>query len=40
MGMDSDEDEAPPMLVDVEAKDEEIKEEPNVRVPITIVTGR
>jgi hypothetical protein len=40
MGMDSDEDEAPPMLVDVEAKDNEIKEEPDVRVPITIVTGR
>jgi hypothetical protein len=40
MAMDSDEDEAPPMLVDVEAKDDEIMEELNVRVPITIVTGK
>lgn len=38
--MDPDEEEAPPLLVDVEAKDDEPKEEPNIRVPITIVTGK
>jgi hypothetical protein len=38
--MDSDEEETPPLLVDVETKGDEAKEVPNVRVPITIVTGK
>jgi hypothetical protein len=40
--MDSDEEEAPPLLVDMEAngKDDEPEEKPNIRVPITIVTGK
>jgi len=38
--MDSDGEEAPPLLVDVNAKEEEPEEEQNIKVPITIVTGK
>jgi hypothetical protein len=38
--MDLDEEEVPPLLVDVKAKDNETEQEPNIRVPITIVTGK
>ena len=38
--MDSDEDEAPPLLVDIETQSDEVEEKPNIRVPITIVTGK
>jgi hypothetical protein len=39
--MDFDEDEAPPLLVDTEAKENDVLEEPKqVKVPITIVTGK
>jgi hypothetical protein len=39
--MNFDEEEPPPLLVDVEAKDDDILEEPKqVKVPITIVTGK
>jgi hypothetical protein len=39
--MDLDEDEAPPLLVDIEAQnDVSLEEELNIRVPITIVTGK
>lgn len=38
--MDFDEEEeAPPLLVNVETQDGSPEEEPNIRVPITIVTG-
>jgi hypothetical protein len=36
--MDFDDEEAPPLLVDVEGNDEE--EPKPIKVPITIVTGR
>jgi hypothetical protein len=39
--MSSDDEDAPPLLVDVEVKDEgAIKESPSIKVPITIVTGQ
>jgi hypothetical protein len=39
--MDFDEEDAPPMLVDVEATNNDSLEEPKpVKVPITIVTGK
>jgi hypothetical protein len=39
--MDFDEDEAPPLLVDTEAKENDVLVEPKqVKVPITIVTGK
>lgn len=38
--MDLDEEEAPPLLVDVGTKDDLSEEEPKIRVPITIVTGK
>jgi hypothetical protein len=39
--MNLDEDEAPPLLVDVEADGDELVKEPKpIKVPITIVTGK
>ena len=38
--MDLDEEEVPPLLVGVEVQDNVSKEEPNIKVPITIVTGK
>lgn len=39
--MSSDEDDGPPLLVNVEAKDEaSVKESSSIKVPITIVTGK
>jgi hypothetical protein len=39
--MNFDEEEPPPLLVDVEAKEDDVPEEPKqVKVPITIVTGK
>lgn len=38
--MDVDDDDAPPMLVDVEAQDGNEEEENAIKVPITIVTGK
>jgi len=38
--MDVDEEELPPMLVDVEADDHTIEDIAPIKVPITIVTGK
>lgn len=38
--MDVDDDDAPPMLVDVEAQEGNEEEEKAIKVPITIVTGK
>ena len=35
-----DEEDAPPLLVDIEENDAELEEEPDIKVPITIVTGK
>lgn len=38
--MDLDEEDPPPLLVDVEAKGDEPEEPSIIKVPITIVTGK
>ena len=39
--MNLDEEEPPPLLVDVEGTEEEnVAEKPDIKVPITIVTGK
>jgi len=38
--MEPDDDEAPPLLVKVEVKEDELEEQPTVKVPLTIVTGK
>jgi hypothetical protein len=38
--MDVDDDDAPPMLVDVDGQEGKEEEEKAIKVPITIVTGK